>query len=239
MQAASQARCRPDFLRKTYDNRLWPARSSSANFYYDLDSSSFGSALLGGSGGVTIPSPDGGLIIGSGSSGSAPVYSAATHAVSTVSNAPAFSNGSYSPSSALLLTDYSTVYSVGQSSMSVTGFVAPEPGFTNYGAVISYDGSRIYALEGDPTSAVIDHISVYDSTLNSGVAFNLLGQVALPTKASDCTGIPVCNAAGQLAADPNGRNLYWVGNRYMIVIPLTSGFYPAENKFRVAHVPKH
>ena len=228
------------FFAETYDNRVWLARSSTANYYFDLSASSFGSVALGGTTGVTVGSSDGSLVIGSQSNGSGLVYSAAAQAVSTVSNTPSFSNGSFSPYHDLLLADYVTVYSVGQTAMSMTGFVAVEPGFTNYGAVISADGSRVYVLEGDPTTTIIDHVSVYDSTSNTGVAFNLLGQIALPTKASDCTGIPSCSAAGQLTADPNGRNLYWVGNRYMIVIPVTSasGLLPVENKFRVAHIPK-
>jgi hypothetical protein len=227
------------FFAETYDDRIWVARSSTANYYYDLQASSFGSAALGGNTGVTLGSQDGSLIIGSHPGGSAAIYTASTQAVTSVTGAPAFSNGSFSSYSGLLLADYATVYRVGSSAMTATGFVPVESGFTNYGAVISADGSRVYALEGDPSTAIIDHISVYDSTLNIGVAFNLLGQIALPTKASDCTGIPVCNAAGQLTADPNGRNLYWVGNKYLIVIPVTSALYPVENKFHVAHVPKH
>jgi len=89
--------------------------------------------------------------------------------------------------------------------------------------VISPDGTRVYRLVGPQNSTTIsvDHIAVFDTTqLQPGSSqYVQLGTIALADPAVACTDSQ-CDPIGRLVIDQLGTNLFWVGNKNFVVIPI-------------------
>ncbi len=112
--------------------------------------------------------------------------------------------------------------------------------YRNLATVLSPDGRRAYSLVQPSMAQQVDHVAVLDTTtlLPGTDSFPLLGNIALPNKATTCAATNsggVCDWSGRLVMDPAGSTLFWLGEQGLVVVPIPSSLMSTASKASRAH----
>jgi hypothetical protein len=241
----------------TENGRLWLFDRSITNShplgYFDM----YRSKLVGGVGfgsspvGKPYASPDGSVMDAHGSASDRVIYRYQTAAntpldsdsFTQLAGAPdVFKEIGYSNDGSRMLVDDNRLYDghsmafIGQTASVDVEEVRGGPGAT---ARISPDGQRIYVLvrAGNATTDIA-HIDVFDTTqLVAGTTmFAKVGSIAVPDQPSDCTA-GCTTPTEQFAISPYGDTLFLLGNRRLVVVPVSAALSGSAQKATAAFRP--
>lgn len=117
------------------------------------------------------------------------------------------------------------------------------PTYRNYGAVLSPDGRRVYALAASPAGSedgdrsIVEGLDVFDATRVEPGTSQLvkLGRIPLSTQAWVCEpgNYTSCSTRVHIVISPLGDTLFWVGSQRVVAIPVPEALLGVKSAGRL------